>query len=106
MIFVMGPFSDPGDESFPYARSVFTVFELMAFLVPAVEISHDGDPFGIRGPDGKTGPHSGIGSDYVRTQFLIQFYVVALLEDIDVIIRNDAHVISHPLAFVFFPFGH
>ena len=51
MILVQRALADAGDEPFPDARAVVTHGEMMAVLVPAVEIADHRDLCRVRRPD-------------------------------------------------------
>lgn len=85
VVFVVGPFANTRDETFPDPRLPFRA-EGMGVLLPAVEIPHDENPFGIRGPYGKRGPFDAAMADKVSTEFGVETKMTSFTKKMKVIV--------------------
>ena len=64
--------------------------EQMRSVLPVIEGADDGHLFCFRRPYGKVGASLTIDAAEMRTEFVVEFEVRALVEQIDVIVRQSA----------------
>jgi hypothetical protein len=69
----------------------------MARLVPAVEIAHDEDFIGFRGPNGEVGTVNGVGPHGMGPELLVEPMVVPFVEKVKVLIGKPGYVVAHGL---------
>jgi hypothetical protein len=64
----------------------------MALLVPLIEVSNDRDALGIRRPHGEARPVFTVHRPQMRTQSLPEFVMRALVEEMNVVVRNECRL--------------
>ncbi len=84
VIFIYGALADTRQEAFPEA-GLSARRQRMAGFFPAVEIAHDKNLFGVRGPDGKIRPGLSVGLHDMGAQFVIESEMIAFVKEIQVI---------------------
>ncbi len=89
VVFVDGPFPDLRDEAFPDSRAIPACGQRVSLGIPLVEVPDDGDLGGVGGPDGEIRPLDTTVLDHVGAQLLIEAKVIAFLEQVDVVIRQQ-----------------
>ncbi len=94
VVFVDASFAYSGNETLPDAR-VATRPQGVGGLVPAVKVADDGYPFRVRRPDRKIGSFHPFACQEVCSQFVVQPKVRAFVEQVNVMVRQQAEVIVH-----------
>ncbi len=94
VILVQSAVADAGDEPFPDARAVVTDGELMAVVVPAVEVADHRDPGRVRRPDREERAVRFVDAHEVRAQLLVEPEMVPFLEEVDIMLRQQAHAVD------------
>src|SRR5690606_3664269 len=84
VILIYLPQLNAGNKSLPYARSIPAYVQFMAMRIPSVEISDNGYSLGIRCPHGKISAGTVSQRNSVRTEFLIEFIMLARPEKTDI----------------------
>src|SRR5688572_28330160 len=91
-VLVDGARAKPGDEALPDAR-VATSAQRVGAGAPAVEVPDHGDALRVRGPDREVGARLTAGLDDVSAKPVVELEVAALVEEIDVVVRQEADVV-------------
>ncbi len=83
----------PGHEALPDAGGIARL-EWIAPWIPAVEVTHHGDAPRIGGPDGEVGARLALPGAGVGAQLLVQTQVGSLVEEIEVLVRQEAGAVA------------
>ena len=94
VVFVHRARAQLGDESFPDAGAAGHA-QGMAGLVPGIELADDRDRVGVRRPHREVGAALAIDGGRVRAQFLVEPVVIALVEQVEIVVAQEREVIAH-----------
>jgi hypothetical protein len=97
VIFVEASLTHSGHESLPDSRAVPPGRERVCTTIPAVKIAHNAYAFRIGRPNGEERALTPLHRHGMRTEFVLQTPVVALPEQIDVIIGQPGDAIDNTL---------
>ncbi len=92
-VFVKRPVAEARHKSLPDPRAVLPDPQGVAFGVPAVEVPHHRDPLGIGGPHGKEHPRLSPRIQDVGAKLLVEPKMGPLLEEVDVVVGEEADVV-------------
>ena len=82
-IFINFAFINSGNKNIPHAAGRMLAHHINA-AVPVIEISDNGNTFGIRRPNGKTDTAHAVHFLHMRAEFFIHVKVIAFSEKVDV----------------------
>src|SRR5690606_5233465 len=94
MVLVEVALADAGDEALPDPGAAARP-ERVRRAVPAVELAHDGDLFGVGRPDGEIGAGDAVDRELVRPEAAVEVEVAALVEEVDVVLGQQRHVVAN-----------
>ena len=94
MVFVGNALSDARDKALPDPGNTPGT-ERVAPLIPPVKISHDRNPFGIRGPEGEIGALPASRGQDTASEFFIEPVMTPFIKKMEVLIRKDIQIIQH-----------
>ena len=101
MIFIERAFADLRHKAFP-DPGLLARAERMAFRIPAVERPHDGNLLGIGCPDGEKHAPAAVLVDQMRTELPMQVEMRSFVKQIQVVSRQQGHIIGHGVRLRFF----